>query len=295
MRAYPEWRLTSRTTATATSSSTPRARARPPYYVPLAARGAAQASVARECLAPRTRSRSTSSSTTREQGLRIEPFVGFRRLFAGLARRLPSWLSRPAAAIPVAGARDAEQILARLAAFPTRARPGDSHACAKAPRSAGCRRAPCSTACSRTRSRQLRRRAGPRPVLRAVQPPRPRHPAAEQNALRCRRGAQIAETCCRAAPAARLRRRRYLPSRAGQRRARRLSRRRPRSTPSGSVSDDDRSDAGADPCDRPARARAPARRDGRGAPRGRFEGGFAALRHAPQHRPEVLPRQTPRR
>jgi len=81
---------------------------------------AAAKSVARERLAPADQVSLDIFVRELEQQLRMERFVGFRRLSLGSLGGFQSSLSEVLRASPVATPRDAEQILARLAAYPRR-------------------------------------------------------------------------------------------------------------------------------------------------------------------------------
>ena len=86
---------------------------------------AAAKAIARDRLAPTDQVSLDIFIYELEQQLRMERFVGFRRLSLGSQGGFQSWLSELLRASPTATRRDAEQILARLAAYPRRARPGD--------------------------------------------------------------------------------------------------------------------------------------------------------------------------
>ena len=81
---------------------------------------AAAKAVSRDRLAPGDQVSLDIFIYEREQGLRMERFVGFRRLSLGSLGGFQSSLSELLRASPVASQRDAEQILARLAEYPRR-------------------------------------------------------------------------------------------------------------------------------------------------------------------------------
>jgi len=81
---------------------------------------AAAKAIARDRLAPTDQVSLDIFIYEREQGLRMERFIGFRRLSLGSQGGFQSFLSELLRASPAATRRDAEQILARLAAYPHR-------------------------------------------------------------------------------------------------------------------------------------------------------------------------------
>ena len=252
---------------------------------------AAAKAVARDRLAPADQVSLDIFIYEREQGLRMERFVGFRRLSLGSLGGFQSSLSELLRASPVTSQRDAEQILARLAAYPRRL--DQELAFLREGMALGW--VPPRTVLDRVLA-QLDRQLGEAPDQGPFFEPFGRLgrdiPAAERDRVA---GASAAQHRRRGAagraPAACLRRRRVPGQGAGRRRARQLPRWRRRLRRAGPRGDDDRSDAGADPRHRPARGRAVARRDGRGASRGRLRGRLRRLRPPPEHRSEVLPRR----
>ena len=81
---------------------------------------AATKAVARDRLAPADQVSLDIFNYEHETQLRMERFVGFRRLSLGSQGGFHTWLAEVLRATPAATRRDAEQILARLAAYPRR-------------------------------------------------------------------------------------------------------------------------------------------------------------------------------
>ena len=195
-----------------------------------------------------------------EQELRMERFVGFRRLSLGSQGGFQSRLSELLRASPAATKRDAEQILARFAAYPRRV--DQELAFLREGMALGW--VPPRTVLERVLTqldRQLGARARRRSVLRAIHPPRQRH-RRRRSGPPCRQRARrsIADDVV---PAVRRLRAfvadEYLPRAAADGALAQLPRRRRGLRRAGPPRDHDRPDPGADPRDRTARGRAPAR------------------------------------